>query len=70
MVMTGRVIGQGFGQGLGKLINLNIGTEIVYSFVIIVCSLMIYFGTKELYKLTSHKGIKYFRQSFLFFAFA
>ena len=70
MVMTGRVIGQGFGQGLGKLINLNIGTEIVYSFVIIVCSLMIYFGTKELYKLSSHKGIKYFRQSFLFFALA
>lgn len=31
---------------------------------------MIYFGTRELYKLSSHKGIKYFRQSFLFFACA
>ena len=31
---------------------------------------MIYFGTKELYELSSHKGIKYFRQAFLFFAIA
>ena len=68
--MTGRAVGQGLGQGLGKLMNLGIGTEIIYSFVIIVCSLMIYFGTKELYKLSSHKGIKYFRQSFLFFTIA
>ncbi len=68
--MTGRAIGQGFGQGIGKLMSLGIGAEIVYSFVIIICSLMIYFGTKELYLLTSHRGIKYFRLSFLFFAFA
>src|SRR5271157_3434978 len=51
-------------------INLGIGAEIIYSFVIIVCSLMIYFGTKELYDLSSYKGIKYFRQAFLFFAIA
>lgn len=44
--------------------------EILYSFVIIVCSLMIYFGTKEIYELSSHKGVKYFRDAFLFFAFA
>ena len=50
--------------------NAGISGEIIYSFVIIACSLMIYFGTKELYKLTSHKGIKYFRQAFLFFALA
>jgi hypothetical protein len=68
--MTGHAIGQGFGQGLGRLMSLGIGAEVVYSFVIIVCSLMIYFGTRELYKLTSHKGIKYFRLSFLFFALA
>jgi hypothetical protein len=68
--MTGRAIGQGFGQGLGRLMNIGIGAEIVYSFVIILCSLMIYFGTRELYKLTSHKGIEYFRKSFLFFALA
>lgn len=51
-------------------ISLGIGAEIIYSFVIIVCSLMIYFGTKELYDLSSYKGIKYFRQAFLFFAIA
>ncbi|MBU0466783.1 MAG: hypothetical protein KJ718_03180 [Nanoarchaeota archaeon] len=68
--MTGRAVGQGLGQGLGKLMSSSIGIEIIYSFVIILCSLMIYFGTRELYKLSSHKGIKYFRQSFLFFALA
>lgn len=45
-------------------------TEIIYSFVIILCSLMVYFGTKELYELSSHKGIGYLRKSFLFFAIA
>lgn len=48
------------------LLDLRLGTEVIYSFVIIVCSLMIYFGTKELYELSSYKGIKYFRQAFLF----
>ncbi len=48
----------------------NLGTELIYSFVIIICSLMIYFGTKELYELSQHKGIKYFRLAFLFFALA
>jgi hypothetical protein len=55
---------------IGQFFTIGIGTEIIYSFVIIVCSLMIYLGTKELYKLSSYKGIKYFRQSFLFFAIA
>jgi hypothetical protein len=44
--------------------------DMIYSFVIIVCSLMVYFGTKELYELSSHKGIKYFRNAFLFIALA
>ncbi|MFZ1970685.1 MAG: hypothetical protein WAU65_00685 [Candidatus Nanoarchaeia archaeon] len=51
-------------------ITLGIGAEIIYSFVIIVCSLMIYFGTKKIYELSSYKGIKYFRQAFLLFAIA
>ena len=51
-------------------ISLGIGAEIIYSFVIIVCSLMIYFGTKKIYDLSSYKGIKYFRQAFLLFAIA
>ncbi len=54
----------------GKNILSVLGLEIIYSFVIIVCSMMIYFGTKQLYELTSHKGIKYFRLGFLFFAIA
>jgi len=70
VLTTGKAIGQGLGQGLGKLMNMGLGTELIYSFIIIVCSLMIYFGTKELYELSSHKGIKYFRQAFLFFAIA
>ncbi len=48
----------------------GIGAELIYSFVIIFCSLMIYYSTKEMYKLSSYKGIKYFRQAFLFFAVA
>ncbi len=48
----------------------GIGVELIYSFVIIVCSLMIYYSTKEMYELSSYKGIKYFRQSFLLFAIA
>jgi len=57
-------------QFVRNFVSPGFGTEIIYSLVIIVCSLMIYFGTKELYELSSHKGIKYFRQAFLFFAIA
>jgi len=57
-------------QIIRNFVSPGFGTEIIYSLVIIVCSLMIYFGTKELYELSSHKGIKYFRQAFLFFAIA
>ena len=52
------------------LAQQTLNLEVLYSFVIILCSLMIYFGTKELYELSSHKGIKYFRLAFLFFAIA
>lgn len=68
--MQRQIIGEQIGRNLHRIMGIGSGTEILYSFVIIVCSLMIYFGTKELYELTSHKGIKYFRQAFLFFAFA
>jgi hypothetical protein len=53
-----------------QVTQASLTTEILYSFIIIICSLMIYFGTKELYELSSHKGIKYFRMAFLFFASA
>ncbi len=68
--LTGKAIGGGIGQGLGKLTSLGFGMELIYSFVIIACSLMVYFSTKEMYELSSHKGIKYFRMAFLFFAVA
>ena len=44
--------------------------EIFYSLIIIISSLLIYFSTIEIYKLSSHKGLKYFRNAFLFFALA
>jgi hypothetical protein len=53
-----------------QFFTIGLGTELLYSFVIIICSLMIYLGTKELYELSSYKGLKYFRQAFLFFAIA
>lgn len=69
--ITGRMAFEGLNRsGLINLIGLGLGAELLYSFVIIVCSLMIYLGTKELYELSQHKGIKYFRMAFLFFAFA
>ena len=55
---------------VGDVLSVGMGTEMIYSLVIILCSLGIYFGTKELYVLSSHKGIKYFREAFLFFAIA
>lgn len=67
MIFVARNFG---GERLITMLGPGLGAEIFYSFVIIVCSLMIYFGTKELYDLSSYKGIKYFRQAFLFFAIA
>ncbi|MFH0798196.1 MAG: hypothetical protein V1906_02170 [Candidatus Woesearchaeota archaeon] len=43
--------------------------EILFSIIIVASCLIIFFRTKELYELTLHKGIKYFRFAFLFFAF-
>jgi hypothetical protein len=64
---------QHIGQGIQRLISqklmtASLGMEIIYVFVIILCGLLIYYGTRELYLLSAHKGIKYFRLSFLFFA--
>lgn len=48
----------------------NFGMELIYSFVIIFCSLAIYYSTKKMYEISRHTGIKYFREAFLFFAIA
>jgi len=50
------------------LINSNFLIELVYSIIVMLSCLIIYFKTSGIYKLTSHKGIKYFRITFLFFA--
>ena len=67
---TGRMIFEGVRPHFRSIFGMGLGAELFYSFVIIICSLMIYFGTKEIYYLSSHKGIKYFRQAFLFFSIA
>lgn len=58
------------GHPLEILLPPPIGAELIYSFVIIICSLLVYYSTREMYELSSYKGIKYFRQAFLFFAIA
>ena len=45
-------------------------TEIIYSLFILASFLFIYFRTKDLYAITGHKGIEYFRTAILFFALA
>jgi len=52
------------------LMNLNFFIELVYLIIVMVSCLIIYFKTREIYKLSFHKGIKYFRITFLFFAVA
>lgn len=44
--------------------------ELLYSLIIIISCAIIYFKTKELYEISSYKGIKYFGSSFLFFGIA
>lgn len=45
-----------------------IGAELIYTFIIILLCVIIYFKTKEIYDLSKHKGIGFFRNTFLFFA--
>lgn len=42
--------------------------ELIYAFIIIVLCSIIYLKTKEIFELTKHKGIGFFRNTFLFFA--
>lgn len=47
--------------------HYDLWIELIYSLVVVASCLLIYFKTRELYELTSHKGLKYFRNTFLFF---
>ena len=42
-------------------------TEFVFTTIAVAFCFLIYFKTKEIYELTRHAGIKYFRGAFLFF---
>jgi len=41
--------------------------EIAYTVIVVLFCFLIYFKTRESYELTKHKGIRYFRDAFLFF---
>lgn len=59
-----------FGR-LHQAIDPTILTIDIFLILIVVLScLIIFFKTKEIYKLTEHKGIKYFRKGFLFIGFS
>jgi hypothetical protein len=44
--------------------------KIIFSLIIILSSVLIYLKTNKLYTLSSHRGIKYFRNSFIYFTVA
>ena len=46
------------------------GVEIVYSMIILILCFLIFFKTKEMYNLTKHGGIKFFRYAFMFLGLA
>ncbi|MBU1120321.1 MAG: hypothetical protein ABIE23_03185 [archaeon] len=57
------------GPFAGPILELLI-IELAYFIVVVGICLTIYFRTKELYNISQHKGIFYFRNIFLYFAFA
>jgi hypothetical protein len=42
-------------------------TELLFTIIAVIFCFLIYFKTREIYKLTKYEGIKYFRGAFLFF---
>jgi len=50
--------------------QLDRWVELLYCLIIVFASTFIYFKTRRIYKLTSHKGIKSFRNAFFFFGVA
>ena len=49
---------------------LYIGAEMLYTLLIVIFCSLIYFSTREIYNLTKHKGIQFFRYAFMFFGLA
>jgi hypothetical protein len=56
------------GLHLGR--TLGPAIEFIYLAIIVFLCLLVYFKTKEIYDLTSHRGIRYFRNAFLLFGIA
>jgi len=52
------------------LIDPRLVVELGYTIIVVSLCFMIFFKTREIYDLTAHKGIKYFRITFLFFGLA
>jgi hypothetical protein len=48
----------------------KLAVELGYTLIVVFLCFMIYFKTKEIYDLSKHEGINYFRITFLFFALA
>ena len=48
----------------------RLAVELGYTTIVVSLCFMIFFKTREIYDLTKHKGIKYFRITFLFFGLA
>jgi len=59
--------GPGF-AAMQSMMQTNLWVDAIYTFIIILVCGIIYAKTRELYALTGHKGIHYFRNVFLFFA--
>jgi len=51
-------------------ISPDFGIELAYTILILLFCFLVYFKTREIYELTKHKGIQYFRYAFLFFGLA
>lgn len=48
--------------------HVDFSIEFFYAAMVVFFCILIYFKTKELFSLTKHKGIRYFRNAFLLFA--
>ena len=49
---------------------IEFSLEFIYSAIVILLCAYVFYKTKEMYSLTRHKGIDYFRKSFLYFGLA
>jgi len=48
----------------------RLAVELAYTLIVVFLCFTIYYKTREIYDLTKHEGVNYFRLTFLFFGFA